>query len=97
MADSPVPAPYDERTILLLGYDMRKPHNYLAVIADGWGSEPHLLDRYNGNASTLCGLPVPPAFDIEPNGCAFCLQCYDALVARVNAQMGWHLPTLSQA
>jgi hypothetical protein len=82
--DSPCPRHFTARDLLVLGYDMRKPHNYLAVIADTLeGDEPHLLDRYNHNRSTLCGQEMAnQAFDVMPQGSSFCPDCYSTLVWR---------------
>jgi hypothetical protein len=81
---STYPQHYSERDLLLLGYDMRKRHNYLVIAADQFGDELHLLDRYNHNRTTLCAQPVQ-IFDIVPQGAAFCTACYAVLYARVHA------------
>ena len=90
---APIPATTTDHGLALLGYDLSKPHNYLIVASDTLpGAEPHLLDRYRHNHSTLCGMPVSDAFEILPAGSSFCPHCYNALVSRVNHQLGWNLP-----
>ena len=82
--DSPYPSHYSERTLLHLGYDMRKVHNYLVIDGDNLtGEDPHLLDRYNQNLTTLCNQEVQ-AFDVAPLGAAFCSACYNVLLQRAN-------------
>ena len=83
-SDSPCPAHYSERSLLLLGYDMRKRHNYLSIESDELtGDDFHLLDRYNHNLTTLCGQDVQ-SFDVAQNGVAFCRDCYNVLLQRAH-------------
>jgi hypothetical protein len=79
--DAPYPSPYSERSLLLLGYDMRKPHNYLVIDDSLLGQDSHLLDRYNQNRTTLCDQAVQ-TFDVAPQGAAFCSACYNVLLQR---------------
>ena len=81
-ADNPLPAHHSERDLLLLGYDMHKPHNYLVIAGDSLGQDFHLLDRYNANRTTLCGLVVQ-IFDVVPQGASFCPDCYRVVYRRV--------------
>ena len=78
--DTPCPAHYSSRDLLLLGYDLRKPHTYLVIDGDGL-ADSHLLDRYHANALTLCGLGVT-LFDVAPQGASFCPDCYNVLLQR---------------